>query len=186
MVRNVHERVVAAPVDRVGELLDGLGRPGDRLWPSPPWPRMRLDRPVAVGARGGHGPIRYAVTAHVPGRRVEFTFAPGIGARGTHTVTATPLAADRTLLRHEIEARTTGRMRLGWPLAVRWLHDAVLEDLLDRAQDAVGAPPARRARHSAWVRVLRWVEGHGVDLAARAGENAGALRYEGAERRRQR
>ena len=96
------------------------------------------------------------MTAYTPGRRAEFTFAPGIGADGTHTFTAIPLGADRTLLRHELEARFTGAMRLGWPLVVRWLHDALLEDLLDRAEDAVGTPPARRARHSGWVRAILW------------------------------
>lgn len=49
-------------------------------------------------------------------------------------------------------------MRLGWPLAVRWLHDVVLEDLLDRAEDAVGTPPAQRARRSGWVRAILWAD----------------------------
>lgn len=31
MIRNVHERVVDAPIERLGSLLDGLGRKGDRL-----------------------------------------------------------------------------------------------------------------------------------------------------------
>ena len=155
MVRNVHERVVAAPVGRVWELVEGLGGADDHLWPAPAWSPMRLDRPLAVGARGGHALIRYAVTSYEPTRRVKFTLDPTIGARGTHTFTVSPLGPDRTLLRHELAARLTGRMRLAWPLAVRWLHDALLEDLLDRAQDAGGVPPARRARHSAWVRLLR-------------------------------
>jgi hypothetical protein len=154
-MRNVHERVVAASADRVGALLDALGGPGDRLWPAPEWPPMRLDRPLAIGARGGHASIRYKVTAHDPGRRVQFTFAPGVGVRGTHTFTVTPLGADRTLLRHDMAVRLEGPLRLGWPLVVRWLHDALLEDLLDRAEDAVGVPPVRRAGHSAWVRLLR-------------------------------
>lgn len=42
-----------------------------------------------------------------------------------------------------------------WPLAVRWLHDAVVEDLLDRAEATVGTGPARPARWSPWVRLLR-------------------------------
>jgi hypothetical protein len=37
----------------------------------------------------------------------------------------------------------------------RWLHDAYLEDLLDRAGDAPGHPPARRTPWSPWVRLLR-------------------------------
>lgn len=153
-MRNIHERRVSAPAGRVGKLVDGLGGRRDRLWPPGPWPPMRLDRPLAVGARGGHASVRYEVTAHEPGRRVEFTFAPGGDAVGTHTFTVTPTGEHQAVLRHEMVARFTGRMRLGWPLVVRWLHDALLEDLLDRAEDAVGVPPVRRAQHSAWVRLL--------------------------------
>ena len=58
MIRNVHERVVDAPIERLGALLDGLGQKGDRLWPSQNWPPMVLDRPVSAGGEGGHGAIR--------------------------------------------------------------------------------------------------------------------------------
>jgi hypothetical protein len=36
----------------------------------------------------------------------------------------------------------------------RWLHDALLEDLLDRAEVAVGTEPAGRRRRTMWVRLL--------------------------------
>ncbi|MBO0876227.1 MAG: SRPBCC family protein, partial [Pseudonocardia sp.] len=143
------------PVDEVGPLLDRLGGPADVLWPSPAWQPMVLDRPVGVGAVGGHGPFRYRVTAHRPGRRVEFTFEPGQEVRGTHTFTAQPSGEGRTVLRHIADAEVTGVMRVLWPLAARWLHDAVVEDLLDRAEVAVGTGPARPARWSPWVRLLR-------------------------------
>ena len=39
-----------------GRLLDGLSAADDRLWPKDRWPAMRFDRPLKVGARGGHGP----------------------------------------------------------------------------------------------------------------------------------
>ncbi|GAA5126372.1 DUF2867 domain-containing protein [Pseudonocardia adelaidensis] len=155
MVRNVHERIVPAPIERVGPLLDRLGGPDDVLWPTPAWRPMVLDGPVAVGAAGGHGPIRYRVTGYVPGREVEFTFAPGMGIDGTHTFTAEPAGRDRTLLRHVIEGRVTGRACLTWPLGIRWAHDAVLEEILDNAERAVGAEPARPARRPAWVRLIR-------------------------------
>ena len=29
---------------------------------------MRLDRPIAAGAKGGHGPVRYHCTVRAPGR----------------------------------------------------------------------------------------------------------------------
>ncbi|MHA6619740.1 DUF2867 domain-containing protein [Pseudonocardia sp. DLS-67] len=155
MVRNIHERVVAAPLERVGPLLDRLGGPDDVLWPTPAWRPMVLDGPVAVGSSGGHGPIRYRVTGYVPGREVEFTFTPGMGIDGTHTFTAEPAGPDRTLLRHVIDGRVTGPARLTWPLGIRWAHDAVLEEILDNAERALGAEPASPARRSVWVRLIR-------------------------------
>lgn len=158
MVLNVHERMLPVPADEAGRLLDRLGGEHDPLWPAPAWGSMRLDRPLGVGADGEHGPsdspIRYRVTAHRPERLVEFTFAPGMGLDGTHTFLVEPVDTLQCVLRHELRGRLSGRMRLGWPLAVRWLHDAVLEDLLDRAEVALGVGPARPARWSPWVQLL--------------------------------
>jgi uncharacterized protein DUF2867 len=167
VVVNIHERALPVPVDQVGPLLDRLGGPADVLWPSPAWQPMVLDRPVGVGAAGGHGPFRYRVTAHQPGRRVEFTLEPGHGVRGTHTFTAAPVGAGRTVLSHVADAEITGTMRVLWPLAVRWLHDAVVEDLLDRAEAAVGTGPVRPARWSPWVRLLRAAFGGPSAVATR-------------------
>lgn len=142
MIRNVHTRLIpgsAALVDRLVE-----------LWPSDRWPALVLDRPLGVGATGGHGFVRYRCTAHVPGHRAEFAFDPTIGMVGTHVLEAVPGG-----LRHTLTGRPRGLMRLGWPLAVRWLHDALIEDLLDNAARVAGHPPARSARWSAWVRLLR-------------------------------
>lgn len=157
MVRNVHERRIPVPPERLGPLLDRVGGPDDRLWPSPQWGAMVLDGPVAVGAAGGHGPIRYRVTGYEPGRRVEFTADPGIGLEGTHTFTVEPDGGSGSVLRHVIEGRLSGSMVLAWPLVVRWIHDAVLEDLMDRAEAVVGTGPARPARWSPYVRLLRLV-----------------------------
>lgn len=158
MVLNVHERVLPVPVDEAGSLLDRLGGENDPLWPAPAWGSMRLDGPLGVGAAAEHGssrsPIRYRVTAHRSERLVEFTFAPGMGIDGTHTFLVEPVDDLQCVLRHELRARLSGRMLLGWPLAVRWMHDAVLEDLLDRAEIALGVGPARPARWSPWVRLL--------------------------------
>lgn len=155
VVRNVHERLVPVPVEVLGPFLDRIGGPDDELWPSPEWEPMVLDRPVSVGADGGHGLIRYRVTAHEPGRRVEFAFRPGLGVQGTHVLSLEPAGPSGTLVRHVAEGRLGGWMRVLWPVVVRWLHDAVLEDLLDRAEMAAGTGPARRARWSPWVRLLR-------------------------------
>src|SRR5690349_10153538 len=155
MVQNVHERRIPVPPERRGPLLDRLGGPDDVLWPSRRWPPMVLDGPVAVGAAGGHAAIRYRVTAHEPGRRVEFTFDPRMGLHGTHVFSVEPDGGSGSILRHAAGGRLSGRLVLLWPLAIRWLHDAVLEDLLDRAEVAVGTGPARPNRWSPGVRLLR-------------------------------
>ncbi|MEV7397230.1 DUF2867 domain-containing protein [Aeromicrobium sp. NPDC092404] len=155
MVVNVHERLVPASASRVGAFLDRVGGPDDLWWPAPAWPAMVLEAPLAAGVLGGHGPIRYRVTEHVPGRSVVFTFDERVGLRGTHRFDVVPRDERSCVVRHVIEARTTGAMRLVWPLAMRWLHDALVEDLMDRVETEAGHPPARPARWSWWVRQVR-------------------------------
>src|SRR5258706_10809497 len=92
-VYNVHARNLAAPADAVGALLDSLASPNDRLWPRESWPRMTLDRPLAVGARGGHGPIGYAVEDYRPGRHVRFRFHAPQGFAGTHALDVEALSS---------------------------------------------------------------------------------------------
>ncbi|MGQ0841045.1 SRPBCC family protein [Actinokineospora sp.] len=159
MIDNMHRRDLPVDPTRAGELLDRIVGTDSPLWPTDTWPPLLLDRPLGVGAAGGHGPIRYTCTAYTPGRLVEFTFAPGLGVRGTHTLEVLDGPGGTSVLRHVLRGRPEGTGRAAWPLAIRWLHDALLEDLLDRAAAAVGHPPARRARWSPWVRVLRRLVG---------------------------
>jgi hypothetical protein len=154
MVVNVHERRIASSAEDVGTFLDRLGGSDDAWWPAG-WPPMVLESPLAVGVHGAHGPIRYLVTGYSPGESVEFTFDEGVGLRGTHRFDVIPHDATSCSVRHVVEGRTTGSMRLVWPLAMRWLHDAVLEDLLDQVASSAGVPPLRPARRNRWVRLIR-------------------------------
>ena len=155
MIRNVHERVVDAPIERLGALLDGLGRKGDRLWPSRNWPPMVLDRPVSAGGEGGHGAIRYHVTEYEPGARVRFAFDPATGIEGAHELSLDALDERRTRIRHVLIGRTRGAMRLMFSAAVEPLHDAVIEDLFDNAERETTGTVVRPATWSPRVRVLR-------------------------------
>ncbi|MEV6303066.1 DUF2867 domain-containing protein [Actinoplanes sp. NPDC051861] len=154
-MENTHSRVIAAPADEVGRLLDRLASADDPLWPSPAWVPMRLDRPLGVGATGGHGRVRYTVTAYEPGRRVEFAFDPRIGMSGTHTFTVEPDGPDRCVLRHHMTGRASGAMRLLWPAVIRNCHDTVLEHLLDNASlAATGDPVAEPVRYPLRARLV--------------------------------
>lgn len=150
-IENVHAREYAAAPERLAALLESILDPDRSIWPSPPWPALALDRGLAVGSRGGHGPIRYTVSAHEPGRRVRFAFDPAGGFDGWHE-----LALDGRRLVHTLRCEARGRALLKWLALIRPLHDALLEDLLDRAADALGETP-RRARWSWQVRLNRAV-----------------------------
>jgi hypothetical protein len=69
MVRNVHARTLRHSFTEVSALLNSLASADDRLWPAWRWPPQLLDGPLALGARGGHEPIRYTVAEYVPGAR---------------------------------------------------------------------------------------------------------------------
>ncbi|MEV4277555.1 DUF2867 domain-containing protein [Actinoplanes xinjiangensis] len=137
VIDNTHQRLLPAPAADVGRLLDRIGRPGDPLWPSPTWQPMRLDRPLSVGATGGHGPVRYHVSDYRPGRLVEFTFDPRIGLTGTHTFEVIDHGDDACVLRHRLVATPSAHMRPLWPALIGPCHDTVLEHLLDNAEHAV-------------------------------------------------
>jgi hypothetical protein len=153
-MRNVQQRVIDAEPEVVGSLLDRLSAADDPLWPAPAWDGIVLDGGLAPGSRGGHGPVRYTVAEYEPGRRVRFAFDPRIGLTGHHELRVEPAGPGRCLLVHDLVARTTGAMVLLWPLAVRALHTAVLQDLLDNAERAATGRVARPARHSGRVRAM--------------------------------
>ncbi|WP_461024323.1 hypothetical protein [Thalassiella azotivora] len=96
---------------------------------------------------------------HEPGRRTAFEFL-GRGLRGHHAFVVTEDGPDGSRVTHTIDATTHGAMRLAWPLSVRWLHEALVADLLDDLElTLTGRPPARPATWSPWVRLLRAVLG---------------------------
>lgn len=155
-VLNIHEREIAAEASVVGALLDSLASENDVLWPKASWPPMRFDRSLSVGAVGGHGPIPYVVEEFHPGQMVKFRFTGPRGFHGSHWFEVLPKGKDCVLLRHTIGMRAEGPALLSWPLFVRPLHNALLEDALALAEASVGAVPAVRP-WSVWVKLLRWI-----------------------------
>lgn len=156
-INNVHERRFNTPLREVGALLDSLSSKDDRLWPGDRWPPMRFNAPLRLGARGGHGPVRYAVSAYVPGRIAEFQFdGTGLTAEwdGRHLFEVIPRRS-YVILRHTIDAGCDVRTWLVWFFMIRPMHDALLEDALDRAGEALHIPAGRPARWGVWVRFLR-------------------------------
>jgi hypothetical protein len=159
-MQNIQHRLIDAPAEKLGTLLDQMATPDDRVWPAPAWSRLVLDAGLTPGSRGGHGLIRYSVAEYEPGRRIRFSFEPGLGLDGYHELLITTEGPNRCRLAHTIAATVEGRMRLLWPLMIRWMHEALLQDLLDNAEHAAtGRLRGQRSRWSLWVRLLRRARG---------------------------
>jgi hypothetical protein len=126
---------------------------GDMRGQATSWPRMRFDRPLQVGARGGHGPIRYTVVEYDPGRRVAFKFTGPRGFDGGHSFEVQAQGDGSTLI-HTLEMNTTGFAIVTWPLIFRPLHDALVEDGLCNAQRYLKETPLP-VSWSPRVRLLR-------------------------------
>lgn len=159
-VFNIHRREVAATVDEVGSLIDSLATRGDRLWPHADWPAMRFEPPgISAGGVGGHGPVGYRVEHHEPGRSVTFRFTGrprGLVGRHQYIVQATGDAS--CVLWHLTDITPQGALRLTWYTFWAPLHNALIEDSLDRAQSLEVAARERavtRSRWSLYVRGLR-------------------------------
>jgi hypothetical protein len=154
-----HARTLDATQEEVGRLLAALGSEHDVLWPSDRWPgtELELDRPLAVGARGGHGAIRYRVEAYDPGRSVRFRFEPGQGLDGFHRFDVVPLRDGRTRLQHTLDVRLRGATRLVRPLLLR-MHDTLIRQLLDNAQRVTGGQVYRPTPMPRWMRALNALE----------------------------
>jgi hypothetical protein len=160
---NVHERWIRSSIESAGELIDSLAGDDDRLWPWENWPAQKLDRPLAVGAKGGHGPIHYEVDAFSPGRLVHYEILPPTGFVGSHWFAVDRCTESMVLFRHVINARAGFCAWLRWAIIIRRLHDAVIEDAFDKAERALIGGVENPARWSIWVRFVRWLMGRRRD-----------------------
>jgi hypothetical protein len=155
-VLNIHERELEADYKQVAKLIDSLSSEDDLLWPNQCWPRMKFDRPLSVGAKGGHGPIRYFVEEYKPGKSIRFCFTSPKGFNGFHKFDVVKSTHQSVLLRHTIEMELKVSALLTWPLVIRPLHDALLEDALATAQASLGMTPQMRP-WPLWVKIIRWI-----------------------------
>ena len=152
-VVNVHRRVLPVPVADGEALLRSLASHEDRLWPGDKWWPQRFEGGLVPGAKGGHGPVRYKVETVAP-RSVVYRFPRRGWFRGTHRFDLAPHPRGCELV-HTLDGTLHGRGLWLWPALVRPLHDALVEDLLDRAESVTGQAPTEPARHTPYVRFLR-------------------------------
>lgn len=155
-VLNRHRRQLLGTLEEAALLLETLATREDRLWPLERWPPMVLRADKGPGSAGGHGPIRYHVESHEPGKRVLFRFEKPRGFNGTHGFELSVDGKD-VVLTHTIDMRLSGTAWISWPLLFRPLHDALLEDGLDKAAASMSGAEWEPRPFSPWVKTLRWM-----------------------------
>jgi hypothetical protein len=129
-VLNVHEREFPVPSEQVRVLIDSRSSRQDILWPRHSWPRMEFDRPLQVGAVGGHGPIRYFGERYPPSRSIRFRCTGPEGFNGHRGFEIFNIATAVCVLRHTLEMTAHGSALVSWPVVFRPIHNALIEDSL--------------------------------------------------------
>jgi hypothetical protein len=157
-VINIHQRVIQAPKPDVLRLFATLATRNDQFWPVEHWPRMKFKDGVQIGASGGHGPIRYVIEKYDTDGYISFRFLQPTGFNGMHWLEINAINDHSTEVRHTIDMRLSGMGLLTWPLAIKQLHDALLEDALDKVENQLTGA-RKRTRWNLWVQFLRKILG---------------------------
>lgn len=154
-VINIHKRELHQPKSELARVFNTLATDNDMMLATDKWPRMKLDKGLQVGSKGGHGPIKYFVSKYQPEKSITFQFDL-TGFNGFHRFDITALATNKTELSHTIEMTTTGSATLKWTLAIRWLHDAFIEDAFDKVENHF-TKDKKSSKWTLWVKTLRRV-----------------------------
>ena len=153
-VLNIHTRTINQPKRKVTELLETLSTENDQIWPKEKWPRMKFKDGIQVGAKGGHGPIRYTVEKYNTNEIIQFRFSKPHGFNGIHKFEIKELADRQTEVKHTIDMVTEGKGTLSWLLAVRSLHNALIEDGLDKFENSI-SNLNKKTEWNIWVKIVR-------------------------------
>ncbi|WP_449432236.1 SRPBCC family protein [Pseudomonas putida] len=168
-VVSLHQRVLPCSEVAVGCLLAGFAAPGSALWPEHAWPRDRFDGPMREGSIGGHGSTRYRLERYLPGDEAVFRFIAPRGYQGVHGFRIQRLEDGRTRLSHFTCLHLSPYHWLMWHVLVRWVHDALIGDLLDGAEQHLCASVRQRRRWKWRVYLIRHALGGARVLAEAAG-----------------
>lgn len=155
-VLNIHKRLILTSKDAVSQVFATLATADDKVWPNEYWPRIKFRDGLKIGSNGKHGPIHYEIVNYDPSSIITFKFQKPIGFNGIHKFEITELSKSQTQIKHTIKMETVGLGTLKWLIAIRWLHDALIEDAFDKIENSINNTQMR-TQWSAWVKFLRMV-----------------------------
>lgn len=153
-VLNIHTRLFDQPRSEIVALVKTLATENDALWPKEQWPAMRFKNGIQVGAKGGHGPIRYTVETYDPNKIIQFRFSKPMGFHGIHKFEVQGIAKQKTEVKHTIAMKTKGKGTFLWFFGIRALHNALIEDAFDKMESHF-TQEKKTTPWNFWVRFLR-------------------------------
>jgi hypothetical protein len=128
-IRNRHERIVAAPPERIAALIADF----DRVWPTQIGPAPRLQ-----GHRLYDAGLMLWEEFDRPDAARAFRVVRPDELRGEHWFELEP-AEGATVVRHTLEGCAVGKYEAIWRERIEPLHDLILEALLDNVEAAVAS-----------------------------------------------
>jgi hypothetical protein len=133
-VRKHHERIVAAPPERIAALIADF----DRVWPTEiaPAPRRQVHRLYDAG-------LMLWEEFDRPGAARAFRVVRPDELQGEHWFEL-ERTEGATVLRHTLEGCAVGKYEAIWRQRIEPIHDLILEALLDNVEAAVAADDWRR------------------------------------------
>jgi hypothetical protein len=155
-VINIHKRTLKQPKAKIEALFKTLSSENDMILATHKWSPMKLNKGLQVGSKGGHGPIKYFVSAYQPDAFIQFEFTEPQGFNGFHKFEIIAIDPILTEIKHTIDMNTYGMATLKWVFAIHWLHDSLIEDALDKVENQF-TNEKKTAKWSIWVRLLRQI-----------------------------
>ncbi|MCA0153866.1 hypothetical protein [Winogradskyella vincentii] len=153
-VNNIHKRTINQPKERLSVLIRTLATENDLIWPTRNWPSMRFKEGFKIGAKGGHGIIKYEIIKLKDGESIRFKFIKPEGFIGYHQLHLVGLSEIKTEIVHEIKMRTTFKATFFWLFIIRWLHNALIEEAFDNVENHFSVQQ-KNPQYNYWVKFLR-------------------------------
>lgn len=153
-ILNIHKRIINQPKIRVSGILETLSTQNDRIWPKEKWPAMKFTNGIQIGAKGGHGPIRYSVEKYNPNEIIQFRFSKPKGFNGIHKFEIKELTDNQTEIKHTLDMNAKGKALLIWILTIRSLHNALIEDGFDKVENYF-SQDLKLTKWNVWVKFMR-------------------------------
>ena len=115
---------------------------------------MKFKDGIKIGAKGGHGPIKYTVENYDPSELIQFRFLKPIGFKGIHKLELKELSNQKTQIKHTIDMQTSGKATVHWIFIIRALHNALIEDAFDKLENDL-SNSHKKTEYNLWVKILR-------------------------------